>query len=517
MKPTRAKTFILMMVLILWINTVKAADTDIKPFPAKIKTVNIELSDHAAYIIGGKKVTLGDAIRMVLENNRDTLTGAYEVAMSDAEYLKLKGKYSPVFNLGGGISYQKYPDMAAPIYGMEQKRWDISASLSKMFSTGTTVSTGIGHPRTEIDWPPRSKYYSPEVFVSLQQELFKNSFGYIDRRLLKINKNLSQIKREYLLFQLSGLVIEAVLDYWTVIIHMSALDNAELQLKETQRLHTIISENVRLGLSEEFELNYYNTLVALAESKTMNARQNLSDALKKLLRTLNIDDMEFTGTVVLSDRLPVVDSAGALDDAYKKRADYNNAVLTLQNAKMNLEIYKNEGLPSVTAEVNGTTLAQREGVNDAYSDISSTKYPGWEARLMLTYPLNDTAQKTNKRDAKYQLEQAKLQVDKFKRLVKDDVATSIEHIHTFFNLYQKTNEARYQSEVYYRKLRDSLKRGRFTSAVVKNGLDTMIESRHAELEALVHYNITLLKFHLAKNDLFDQYHINVDDYLPKDN
>ncbi|MCJ7772869.1 MAG: TolC family protein, partial [Desulfobacterales bacterium] len=508
MITTRIKAFILIMLLFFWINPVIAADNTKKQLSGKIKTVTIELSDHAAYIINGKKVTLGDAVRMVLENNRDTLTGAYEVAMSDAEYLKSKGKYSPVFNLEGGTSYQKYPDMATPIYGIDQKRWDVSSSLSKMFSTGTTLSAGIGHPRTEVDWPPRSTYYSPEVFVSLQQELFKNSFGYIDRRLLKINKNLSQIKREYLLFQLSGLVIEAVLDYWTVIIHMSALDNAELQLKETQRLRSIIAENVRLGLSEEFELNYYNTLVALSESKTMNARQNFSDSLKKLLRTLNIDDMELTGTVVLSDKLPVIDGAGALDDAYKKRADYNNAVLTLQNAKMNLEIYKNDGLPSVTAQVNATTLAQKEDVNDAYSDISSTRYPGWEARLMLTYPLNDTTQKTNKRDAKYQLEQAKLQVDKFKRLVKDDVATSIEHIHTFFNLYQKTNEARYQSEVYYRKLSDSLKRGRFTSAVVKNGLDTMIESRHAELEALVHYNITLLKFQLAKNDLFDQYNIN---------
>jgi len=113
---------------------------------------------------------------MVLENNRDTLTGAYEVAMSDTAYLKLKGKYSPKFNLEGGTSYQKYPNAVTPIYGIEQKSWDVSSSLSKIFSSGTTIAAGIGHPHTEIDWPPRSKFYSPEVFVSLQQELFKNSF-----------------------------------------------------------------------------------------------------------------------------------------------------------------------------------------------------------------------------------------------------------------------------------------------------------------------------------------------------
>jgi hypothetical protein len=516
LNTARAKTFIFLFLCIFWINIVEAEVLSNKQLPTKIKSVNIELSDHAAFIIDGKKVTLGEAIHLVLENNRDTLTGAYEVAMSDSQYLKLKGKYSPVFNLEGGTGYQKYPDIVTPIYGIEQKTWDVSSSLSKMFSTGTTISAGIGHLQTEIDWPPRSEFHSPAIFVSLQQELFKNSFGYIDRRHLKINKNLGQMKREHLLFQLSGLVIEAVLDYWTVIINMSALDNAELQLKETRQLRSIMAENVKLGISEEFELNYYNTLVALSESNTINTRQNFSDSLKKLLRTLNIDDVELTGTVVLSDKLPAIDNEQVLTYAYEKRADYNNAILNFQNAKMNLQIYKNEGLPSVTAEVNASSLAQGENSNDAYSDISSTKYPSWEARLMLTYPLFDTAGKTNFRDAKYQLEQAKLQMAKYKRLVKDDVSTSIEHIQTFFNLYKKTNEARFQSEIYYRKLRDSLKKGRFTSAVVKNGLDTMIESRHSELEALVHYNITLFKFHLAKNDLFDQYNINVDDYLPKD-
>ncbi len=516
MNIARATAFFLIYLCTSWMGIATAANHADTPADGQIKTVRIELSDHAAFIFNGKKVTLGEAIRMVLENNRDTLSGAYDVAMSDSQYLKLKGKYSPVLNIEGGTSYQKYPDAVTSIYGIEQKTWDVSSSLSKMFSTGTTVSAGIGHPRTEVDWPPRSKYYSPEVFVSLQQELFKNSFGYIDRRLLKINKNISQINREYLLFQLSGLVIEAVLDYWTVIIHMSALDNAELQLKETHRLRSIITENVRLGLAEEFELNYYNTLVALSESQTLNAKQNFSDSLKKLLRTLNMDNVELTGTAVLSDKLPTIDDTKALTYAYEHRADYTNAVLNHQNAKMNLEIYKNEGLPSVVAEVNASSAAHREDSSDAYADISSTKYPGWEARLMLTYPLYDTEQKTNVRDAKYQLEQAKLQMDKYKRLVKDDVTTSIEHIQTFYNLYQKTNEARNQSEIYYRKLRDSLKKGRFSSAVVKNGLDTMIESRHAELEALVHYNITLLKFHLAKNDLFDHYRIDPDEYLPKE-
>lgn len=515
MTKVAVKLFVLFMLLYSCIHPAHAAD-DNKQDTGRLNTVTIELSDHAAFIIEGQKVTLGEAIRIVLDRNRDTLIGAYEVAMSDSNYLKFKGKYSPVLSMEGGGGYQKFPLASVPLYGRDQRTWDASTSLSKMFSTGTSISAGIGHVYIDTDWPPAAEYHSPYLFVGLQQELFKNSFGYIDRRLLKINKNISQIRREFLLFQLSGLVVEAVLDYWTVILNMSALDNAELQLKETRHLRSIISENVELGLAELFELNYYNTLVSLAESQTMNARQDYSDSLKKLLRTLNIEDAELTGTVVLSDQLPDINPEEALQYAYKNRADYNNTLLNLKNAEMNLEIYKNEDLPSVVAEVNAFSSTQRDQSGDAYDDISSVEYPGWEARLILTYPLFDIEQNTNERDARYILEQAKLEKDKYQRLVKDDISTSIEHIETFYHLYLKTKEARAQSEIYYRKLRDNFKKGRFTSAVVKNGLDTMIETRFAELRSLVHYNITLLRFHLAKNTLFEQYHINVTDYLPKE-
>ena len=92
MKIFQTVTCSLICLCVFYSGNGQAETQPAKQFPSKIKTVTIELSDHAAYIINGKKFTLGEAIRMVLENNRDTLTGAYEVAMSDSEYLKLKGK-----------------------------------------------------------------------------------------------------------------------------------------------------------------------------------------------------------------------------------------------------------------------------------------------------------------------------------------------------------------------------------------------------------------------------------------
>jgi len=50
--------------------------------------------------------------------------------------------------------------------------------------------------------------------------------------------------------------------------------------------------------------------------------------------------------------------------------------------------------------------------------------------------------------------------------------------------------------------------------VVKNALDAMIDSRQRELNALVQYNITLLRYDLATNFMFDRYKIDVNAYIP---
>jgi len=77
-------------------------------------------------------------------------------------------------------------------------------------------------------------------------------------------------------------------------------------------------------------------------------------------------------------------------------------------------------------------------------------------------------------------------------------------------------EARRQSELFYQGMMRDLGLGRLNSAVVKNALDAMVQSREMELQALVGYNISLLQYDVARNVLFEKYGIDVEKYIPKD-
>lgn len=491
------------------------------------KPVTIEVAGEPAFILQGARFTLGDAIRLVLEKNRDTLSGAFDVAMTDSPHRKHQAKYSPSLNLEGGGGYTEYPTSMGVTVPNNEKTWDVSAALAKMFSSGTTVSAGVKHVYSKSDLRPivipsmgsfslaSGEYHQPVAFVSVQQELLRNAFGYNDRRQEEMLRNTAKMQRETIIYRLSGLVVGAVVEYWSVVTSGSAMENARLELQETRRVRDITAANVRLGLVDAYEMNFYNRLVVAAEAKTVAAEQQYRDALRSLLATVDLPEgSEVSDTAVLSDTLPALDIQTSLKTAYEKRADFQAAVLTLANARKQLEINENNALPRVIAELNISSLAQRLEASPAYNDVAAGKYPSADARIKVTYPLNDIGQEADERDARYGVEQARIQLEKYRRTVRDDVSRSIGHVETYHLMYLKAKEGRVQAEAYYRGLLNNLRRGRLGASVVKEGLLAMVESRQQEREALITFNLALLQMEVAKNSLFERYSIDVEKYIP---
>ncbi|MCL1864910.1 MAG: TolC family protein [Spirochaetes bacterium] len=485
----------------------------------KINTapIEIELSDEAGIIIGTYRLTLSEAIKKAIESNHDILTGKYDVAMTDTYYQKFLTKYSPYFRASGGISSTDYPPLLQGQYGKNVKSLDLSASLAKMFSTGTTVAGGITSSHATTDRSGSSvRTYNPVLFVSLEQELLKNSFGYNDRKLEEILKNTSLIQKDEIIFNLSLVIVGVIVDYWNVIVKKSQLDNAVLMLQETRKVRRIVSDNTRIGLAEAYELNYWNSLIAASEASVAQYEQEYREAFRKFLQSVNMEgEITPQNKAILQDKLPELNNEEALKKAYAKRSDYLSAVRTLENAKLQLSIDSNEALPSLSAGITVSSMDYNKELDESYSNAARGKYPAYQAQVKLTYPF-DSDQKVNKRNSEWKVEQTKHQVEKYKRIVKDDVSSKIERVNTTFTLYQKAKEARSQAGIYHDKMLANLRRGRLTAAAVRNSLDALINSRQQELQSLILFNVSLLEFEVAKNELFDRYSIDVEKYIPKE-
>lgn len=496
-----------------------AAQDDSRSSEITESNITVEISSEAAVIIDDQRYTLSEMIRKAVELNPEIYIEKYNVAMSDTDRMRFDAKYSPVFNAGGGISSATYPEFLYSDYGKQNDSANISASLGKAFSTGTTVAAGIGHTKTRLNtgMGPEYDISNPVIFASIEQELLKNAFGYNDRKQEKILDNVTQMRRDAYIYSISLITLGIIIDYWNVVLAQNHLENSRLMLVETKKVKGIVAEKVNIGLSEKFEINYWNSLVASSKASVTQAEQNYRSALRKLLRDVNMDKkITMQEKVVLSDNLPVINSDEALKRAFEKRADYLNAERAFENAKLSLGINENNALPSLKGSISVSSMDYNtESTGDACSNVRGMKYPSYQAKLSMTYPLDDTSQEADERNSGWIVKQTKQNLEKTRRYVKDDVITKIENINTGYQLYNEAKEARKQADLYYNNMVTNLRRGRFAASSVRDALNALVTSREMELHLLVAYNASLVEFEVSKNELFETYGIEINRYIPE--
>ena len=514
------------------VSTISAAEGVTRPDADAVaardsKPIKIEKADEPALVLGSLKITLGQAIEWAVKQNFDLLSVSYDVAMVDTMYNQFQKKFAPVLSLEGGGSYMHTIPSQKGTVGHDVTQVKMGANIYKNFSSGTTIIAGLSHEYDDFDRSRTSSLFStlygpanphrPNVFVSIQQELLKNAFGYNDRKTEQILKNVTKMQKEGMILKLSIVIVQVIGEYWTVVMDKVSLENADLQVRETRKVRDITARNAAYGLADDFTLNFYNALLAGAEAKVTMARQKYHQSLRGFLTTINVDEnTDVTGTAVFSDKYPVINIEEALKTAYVRRADYQNALLSLENAKMGVQIATNGQLPSLVAEINGMLQGENDKIVTSYGNIGSFKYPAIEGKLKLMYPIADKDAATKARNARFQLRQAEIQLQKYRRNVKDDIMNATENIESMYRLHQKATEGRRQSELFYYGMLKNLKMGKLSASIVKNGLDALVQSREMELQALVGYNIALLMFDVARNELFTRYRIDVDKYIPKD-
>ena len=484
---------------------------------------NNQINDTQGIILNNKNLSLDEIIAIVINNNLTLQSAKFDVIMTDNDLQKFEKKYSTTANLEGGYNYQKQPPSSlTDLTGDKSYQYSASASLSKLFPTATNITAGVREiyydandqsiPLFGIQAMPAE--HKPSFFVSIKQELLKNAFGYTDRIDEKLKTSNAAMQRAVIVDKLSGLVVSALVDYWSLAVQKYAMENAGIELKSDKEVRDIIARNSQYGLAESYELNQYNALVAGAETKVAYTSKQYRDAVRKFLRTVNMSpDTQIKDVTELKDALPPIDREKSLEAAFAKRTDYKNAVLQSENAKKELSMNKNNSLPSLTFGADLSTAGQDPSIAPAYQDAASTKYPNVNLTIKMSYPLDDTEQKANLRNAYFKTKQAEYNLQNTKIEVRDDVLSNLEGVELQHTTLIKARTARKESELYYEKLLVRFRQGKVNSVTMKDGLDSMVRSRQQELEDLVAFNVALLQLDVSKNEIFERYNINVEKYL----
>lgn len=478
-----------------------------------------------------QKPSIEEVVHFVLKNNTQTQIQRLEIAKSDTEIIKLNSIYNPKVYFDATKYRKRDPEeFASPLQGNEVQQEVMAVGVNKMLTTGTYV--GLEYADTKVDTnagesPLNYMIYGEVAFfmqqpaihtgaltVTLSQELLKDGFGYNQRRQQDIARNNSMIQREQLTFQLSQLVVKAMVDYWNLAVQEDNLETMYLLNKNIADIRNITRKKMGFGLSESFQLNQWNALLAQSEISTNNALKSRNAAQREFLKVMNLpEDYSISMTQNLRETVPNdIDLEKDIDHALKTRPDIKNIRLQEKNAELARDMAENNMLPSVT--VNGRYSYRDQSLQPyPHRDIPNRTWPESSIQVRVEYPLWDEGNKVDVRNANLSLRQLKIQREETTRTVRNDLQNAHEDIITSHKALQKAKYAVDQTEAFYANIIRGYRQGRFNADTVKQALDALFQARFSRLQAKIGFNIALVNYDMKSNRLWDKYNVDIDRYI----
>ncbi len=475
------------------------------------------------------KLSIEDAVKFVIENNITVKNAKYEIIKADSDLLKNESKFLWKA-LGTVESFRTtLPNNRLNVFtGTKQSNDKIAAGIEKQFLTGTYFKLEASAVRFDsnsfessnsgdfkiLALPP---LYTGAVSVTLSQELLKSSFGKTEKNQIKILENQTAIKREEMVYQLSGLIVQVLVDYWSLTIYDSAVLTYEKLLKNTKEIRDLTTRKQSYGLAERFEVSQWNSALSGVKNQLEKTKLNREETKRKLLRILNVDPTsEISGLTDLTENSSILKKSFEedLDYAYANRIDLRNAIREKEISNLSLSNAEKEDIPSL--KISGTYSSRAQNLispqeNFVNSDhgILSMKYPEYRGDVKLSYPLWDKGIKSNIRDAILFQKQAKLKEEKIKNEIFDELKTRREALATGYEVLQKSKKTEEEMEKFYNGVIGQFRQGKYPAIAVKNALDAYVQSQLGTVQARVNYNINILRYDLTKNFIFEKYGVDI--------
>ena len=478
-----------------------------------------------------RPLTLEEAVKLVIKHNVDVKMQQLEILKSDTELKKDDSKYAPIIGLRYQGMAQKNKMMGSTIFsGSKLYNDTLAASVKKLFSSGTyfevevsdnrfdsNAGEGVQYEGTLLAQLSQPPLHTGALKVVLAQELLKNSFGISQRKLRRIARNNSAILREQLIYSLSQLIVKTMVDYWSLAIAEENLKTAKMLLKNAKNIRAITYRKRRIGLAEWFEVNQWNAVVAGSEASVKQAILQRNNARRSILRTLNLrPDIKITGATKLLDTVPIdLDFKKDLLRALRTRPEIKNLKLQKTNARMGLQLARNNLLPSITLGGSFTHKDYGRYARTAYSEVPSGRFSEYAIEFKVEYPLWDEGAKVDVRNAKVSLRQLAIQERRLKRQIRDEIKEGHESIKIAHEVLQKAIAAEKQTRSFYFGLLRRYRQGRFTAVAVKEALDALARSRQSLMQSRINFNISIVRYELTRNNIFKKYDININRVLDK--
>ncbi|MGE5445420.1 MAG: TolC family protein [Ignavibacteriales bacterium] len=481
-------------------------------------------------------LSLQDAIRIALENNRDIQIQKENVKIARGNILTQEGIFDPLLNLNSSYEDAKIPTTSSliPNGAIETKQFLLGSNVTGTLPTGTFYNIfNFLLTRTTTNSPLDS--LSPNLSTSLSfsvgQNLLRN-FGYgVNETPIIIAKTSSEISVKELERTISDTLLNVETAYWNLVGAKMNLEvtRAELEVsKDLQRRNEI---QVEVGTLPSLAVTQAKSEVARDEVNVILAENSLKadeDNLKNILA------IPLTQNIVLTDEPITViksfDENEAFKEALEKRPEMTEAKLNIENNETEKRFASNQRLPNLSIQgiVTLQGLGGSENPNriifggtpapipdqftsslNSFSQLFAADFPVWEVLGVFSFPIFNRTARGNYIQASAAVDRSVITLKQTEESVELDVSNAFRLLESSTRGIDAAKTSVELAEEVLRDNQEKLKVGVGTTREVLDAQRDLVTARTEYILAIVSYNIALAQVEHAKGTILEARNVKI--------
>ncbi|WP_396627269.1 TolC family protein [Luteitalea sp.] len=478
-----------------------------------------------------RRVSVDEAVTMALEQNVSLQVQKMNPGISELDVVQAYGTWLPA--LTSQLFYQSLEQpvntlLQGNAQSFKQDQVFGNFGVEQVLPTGANYSVGYQATRNENNnlFATLNPSTQGNFTFSFSQPLLQNRTIDATRQQILISKNNLAISE----MQFRNTVVSTVRAvknaYWDLVVAQSALEVQRQTLELSRQTLGDNRKRVEVGTMAPIDIVQAEAEVAANEETVIIAEQTVAQAQDQL-RALILDPRtaDFWITTFETADPPSlatspVDVEAAVQKAIANRLDLQQARKQLESNDVRARFFKNQVLPSLTADVNyglaglgGTVITRGPGnglqpgpiisedtrpYSEVLGDVLAFEYPTWSVSLNLRYPIGRNANRVNLERQLLQNEQTLLQLRDLERQVVQQVRDLGRQVNTNLKRVATTQAARTLAE---RRLEAEQKKfgvGLSTTFNVLQAQRDLAQARNNEQRAILDFEKSRVDFEASQ-------------------
>lgn len=476
------------------------------------------------------QLSLEDCIVKAMKNNLGVAIQVLTPQIRDLSVRAANEKFLPSLSLNYYTTDQQQASYsfleAADVLTTEIQQYSLDITQQIPFGGNFNLSLSNNKYDTNRTGTTINPSYRSTLRLDFTQPLLKN-FGYrMSRREIIIAQNNLNISEKDLQRTLQDTIYSVEEAYWNLLASIEALKVSQQSLQLARDFLERQKRAVEVGTEAPIEILTAQSEVASREADILAAEalvKNNEDRLKLIINlATEVPDVDIL--TIIPEELPEFEKKEinldeAIVTALQNRPDLESTRIGIKNSELNLDYAKNQQLPTLNLNasywspgVSGTQIIYERtpenplgvkvgeipgGISEAFEDVFGFEYRNWSISLSLDVPLNTFISRANLAQAKVDLEQATLQLEKQKQDIYLEIKQAVRAVETNYRRVEAYKVARELQEQKLEAEEEKFKVGLTTPYLVLQYQRDLANSQNQELQSIVDYNLSLASLERA--------------------